>query len=82
MTAERKELTSFIVKPLAKMFNKSLQHAHFSSGWKYTNVTPIHKKDDIYLPYEYRPVTLLSQIGISIEKCVHIFFFFYLFIFF
>ena len=64
---------------MAKIFNKSLQHAHFPSSWKYANVTPIHKKDDKSLPNNYRPVSLLSQIGKSMEKCVHKYMFNYLY---
>ena len=66
-----KEGASIIVKPLTKIFNKSLQSAHFPKPWKYANVTPIHKKEDKSLPSNYRPVSLLSQIGKSMEKCIH-----------
>ena len=35
------------------------------------NVTPVHKKNEKTLPGNYRPVSLLSTIGKSMERCVH-----------
>ena len=41
------------------------------SLWKLANVTPIHKKNDPSDFSNYRPISLLSTIGKSLEKIIH-----------
>ena len=53
------------------VFNRSLEQGYFPSSWKHGNIIPIHKKDDKSSPSNYRPLTLLSQIGKTSERCVH-----------
>ena len=49
------------------VFNRSLEQGYFPSSWKHGNVIPTHKKDDKSLQSNYRPITLLSQIGKTLE---------------
>ena len=39
--------------------------------WKTAHVTPIHKKSNNEQCTNYRPISLLSGIGETLEKCVH-----------
>ena len=57
-------------KPLSTVSNRSIDKCYFPSQWKDGNVTPINKKDEKSLPSNYRPVTLLSLVGKTIERCV------------
>ena len=66
-----KEGASVISKPLSMIFNRSLQQGYFPARWKEANVTPIYKKEDISSPSNYRPISLLSCIGKTMERCVH-----------
>ena len=66
-----KEGASVLSKPLATVFNRSLLQGSFPSNWKDANVTAIHKKEDKSVPSNYRPISLLSQLGKVMERCVH-----------
>ena len=66
-----KEGASVLSKPLAMVFNRSLLQGYFPSNWKDPNVTAIHKKEDKLVPSNYRPISLLSQLGKVMERCVH-----------
>ena len=66
-----KEGASVISKPLTTIFNRSLQQGYFPARWKEANVTPIYKKEDRFSPSNYRPISLLSCIGETMERCVH-----------
>ena len=66
-----KEGASVLSNPLSTVFNRSLSQGYFPSSWKEANVTPIHKKEDKSLPQNYRPISLLSPIGKTMERCVH-----------
>ena len=66
-----KEGASVLSKPLAMVFNRSLLQGYFPSNWKDANVTAIHKKEDKSVPSNYRPISLLSQLGKVMERCVH-----------
>ena len=48
-----KEAASFITKPLAKLFTKSLATGSLPSDWKAANVTPIYKKGNCHQPRNY-----------------------------
>jgi len=56
--------------PLALLFNKSLQSCTYPSAWKIANVTPVFKNGSRELVSNYRPISLLSIIGKTMEKCV------------
>ena len=66
-----KEGAFVISKPLTTIFNGSLQQGYFPARWKEANVTPIYKKEDRSSPSNYRPISLLSCIGKTMERCVH-----------
>lgn len=66
-----KEGALHLKKPLSVLFNSSLQKGIYPDSWKKANVTAIPKKDDKTLPSNYRPISLLSQLGKSMERCVH-----------
>ena len=57
--------------PLSNLFNQSLQTGIFPVIWKEANVTPIYKKNDPSDPSNYRPISLLSTLGKTMEKVVH-----------
>ena len=42
-----------------------------ATSLRHGNVTPIYKKDDKSAPSNYRPITLLSSVGKTMERCVH-----------
>ena len=61
----------YLQTPLKHLFNFSLNQCEFPAAWKRANLTPIHKKNEKTLPNNYRPVSLLSNVGKSLERCVH-----------
>ena len=52
------------------MFNKSLSTGVLPRDWKLTNVVPVHKKDNKEHVKNYRPISLLSLISKTLERCV------------
>ena len=66
-----KEGAQYLQIQLTYIFNASLSHCRFPNAWKKANVTPIHKKNERTLPNNYRPISLLSTMGKSMERCVH-----------
>ena len=65
-----REGADILDKPLSTVFNRSIDECYFPSQWKDGNVTPIYKKDEKSLPSNYRPITLLSLVGKTMERCV------------
>ena len=55
---------------LAKLFNRSLQEAHFPDYWKLAYITPIYKKGDRNSCTNYRPVSLLCCVSKVFERLV------------
>ena len=43
----------------------------FPSGWKYTKIVPLHKKDSTLKPENYRPVAILSPLSKILEKILY-----------
>lgn len=66
-----KEGSHILSKPYSFLFNSSLQQGYFPNAWKFSNVTPIHKKDDRSVPSNYRPVSLLCHSAKVMERCIH-----------
>ena len=66
-----KESAGVLARPLSILFNRSLEQGYFPTVWKQGNVCPLYKKDDKSLPSNYRPITLLSILGKTMERCVH-----------
>jgi hypothetical protein len=63
-----KEAKGSISKPLAALFNKSLEQCKFPNMWKRANVLPIFKKGDKGELGNYRPVSLLSTCSKVFER--------------
>ena len=56
---------------LTDLFNTSLLHCTVPDIWKKANVSPVHKKDDKSSVDNYRPISLLSSVGKTMEKLIH-----------
>ena len=65
-----KELSHELSSPLCSLFNKSLSLGKFPSPYKDANVTPVHKKGDLSLVSNYRPMSLLNSVAKLFEKLV------------
>ena len=63
-----KSIRTSIALPLWKIFQQSLFQATFPIAWKDAIVQPIYKeKGDKHLPLSYRPVSLFSVLGKTLE---------------
>ena len=60
-----------LAKPLAIIFNKSLEQGKYPSSWKTAYVTAFYKKGDASLPSNYRPISLISCVGKVMERVVY-----------
>lgn len=58
-------------KPLCAIFNLSLSQKYFPNVWKLANVIPVFKKDLRNLVENYRPISLLSVVSKTFEKCIY-----------
>ena len=65
-----KELSKSLAKPLALIFNKSLQNGKLPSDWKKANVTAIFKKGEKSEANNYRPVSLTSVVCKVMESFI------------
>jgi len=63
-----KELKNSICKPLAIVFNKSLNEGYVPEDWRLANVTPIFKKGVKCKPENYRPISLTSLVCKTMES--------------
>ena len=59
-----------ISRPIANLFNKSLSNGVFPTIWKKANVSPIFKQNDKQNKNNYRPISLLSNMGKLFERIV------------
>ena len=57
-----------VSKPLAIIMNRSLSEGRFPEVWKRSLVMPLYKKGDKTAPNNYRPVSLLSNVGKPMER--------------
>jgi hypothetical protein len=65
-------MTANIIAPsLCHIYNLSLSQGVVPACWKLANVTPVFKKDDPTLASNYRPISLLSIISKTFERCVY-----------
>ena len=56
---------------LSNLFNKFILFGRFPPALKFANVTPDFKKGDKQLLNNYRPISLLSGVGKTMERAVH-----------
>ena len=61
-----KLLHTSIVQPLVIIFNKSLTEGKFPDLMKLADIVPIHKAKDKYLTTNYRPISLLITICLTL----------------
>ena len=65
-----KETASVIAKPLAFIYNKSIELGKFPSAWKIAHVSVLHKKGSVFDCSNYGPISLLSCISKTFEKVI------------
>ncbi|KAI8481821.1 hypothetical protein Bbelb_404260 [Branchiostoma belcheri] len=65
-----KELAGELAYPLTILFNKSLKAARLPEEWKTAHITPIHKKGSRTTAGNYRPVSLTSVVGKTLEAII------------
>lgn len=53
--------TAALATPLTNLFNYCIRTSTLSSDWTMSNVTPIHKKDEVTDKNNYRPVSVLFE---------------------
>ena len=58
-----KKLVKILSYPLALLVNNSFDHGIFPDKLKIARITPIHKKGDLTLPTNYRPISSLPHIN-------------------
>ena len=70
-----KKVSKVVAKPLCILFNRSLREGIFPDMWKQGNLVPLFKKGDKSIPANYRPVSLLSNLGKVLERIIfkHVF---------
>ena len=61
----------YIAGPLHHIVTLSIMQQKFPSGWKYTKIVPLHKKDSTLKPENYRPVAILSPLSKILEKILY-----------
>ena len=59
-----------ITPVLTHIVNLSISNYSFPSKWKKAKVIPLHKKDEILYPKNYRPVSLLPVFSKVLERCI------------
>ena len=67
-----KRTASSIAKPLSDLFNSSFSKGCFPNIWKRANVPPVFKQHDRQNRNNYRPISLLPNLGKVIERVVFI----------
>lgn len=65
-----KFLNSVIAKPLCYIFNLCFEKGIFPNKLKISIVTPVYKTGDRTIVSNYRPISVISNIGKVLEKCI------------
>ena len=66
-----KLLNKDISNPLAGLYNLSFSTGMFPSILKVSKIIPIHKKDSKIICSNYRPISLLSNLGKILERLMY-----------
>ncbi len=61
-----------IANHIASIINNSIRTAKFPSDCKHDEIGPKHKKDELLLKKNYKPVSILTGTSKIIEKCMNI----------
>ena len=67
-----KSIKGIILVPLCELINKSFTSGVFSSMYKIAKIVKTFKNKSRLYCYNYRPISLLSNIRKNIEKVAHI----------
>ena len=59
-----------LLKPLIILFKNSTKSSHYPDIWKRSNIISVHKKNDILLVINYRPIYLLPIFGRIFENII------------
>ncbi|CAB4042706.1 Hypothetical predicted protein, partial [Paramuricea clavata] len=65
-----KECAHQLAPSLHYLFTKSLKISQVPAEWKLANIIPIHKKGNKDHVENYRPISLLSIVSKTLERCV------------
>ena len=65
-----KYLKHSLTKQLTIIFNSCITHNHYPESWKTANITMIYKKNDHKDPNNYRPISLISNLGKILESII------------
>ena len=70
-TSILKNNIEILVAPITYMINLSFLEGTFPNSLKLADVCPIYKKNEKDLCENYRPISLLSNIGTNFERAMH-----------
>ena len=59
-----------ILLALTHIINLSIKNSTFPSDWKVAKSIPVHKKDDILNPQNFRPVAILPRASKNLERII------------
>ena len=68
-----KEIAPYIIKPMYKLFNRSIRSGTVPKSFKQAKVIPVYKGKESGSPFEYgnyRPISLLQSMSKVLEKIV------------
>ena len=63
--------SKFIATPVHHLVTLSIMEMKFPTNWKLTKVIPLHKKESLLDPSNYRPVAILSPLSKILEKVIY-----------
>ena len=66
-----KAVAPLVSEPLSDLINTIIAMAEVPKGWKYGQITPLHKKDSVLDKANFRPVTVLPAFDKVFERIVH-----------